>query len=101
MNEIIFLILSEDFAHDVIPKVSEALQLKFILIWFEDDNMSRSSSPSCDKVLGRFDNLDALCGRIEHGMMNIDSRSSDRFTFDELRQRGTRDLSSQSPDFLW
>ena len=100
VDEIIFLIVSEDFAHDVIPKVSEAHQLKFILIWFKDDNTSCSLS-SCDKVLGCFNNSDALSDTIEHGMMNFSIRLSDRFIFDDLPQQDTRDLSAESTDFVW
>lgn len=102
MEEIIFLIVSVDLATKISRDVYDLAHLMCIFIWNEDGNRHDQSTLSPHhKMIGSFDDLNVLVNRIERCVVDVDHRSLDRYVFDELPQQGTRDLSSQSSDFLW
>ena len=101
IDDKIILIAAEERASELPQDVINHHQLDSVFIFPQQTtNQSNSSSIDSTKVVGTFEDVKQLIGSIQQTSKLID-KQMEVASFYDKHQRGTRDLSEQSAEFLW
>jgi hypothetical protein len=102
-EEKICLIISNNNAFKLLPSIIKLPQLDSVFIFPENgEELSRLRTVDNDyhKIVDGFDNSNDLIKSIREQVKHI-NRQLEMVLFYNQHQQGTRDLSEQSPQFLW
>lgn len=100
IDDKIILIAGEERASELPQDVINHHQLDSVFIFPQQTNQSNSSSIDSTKVVGTFEDVKQLIGSVQQTTKLID-KQMEVASFYDKHQRGTRDLSEQSAEFLW
>ena len=99
-EERIFLITTVSNAYQLLPKIINLRQLDSVFLFPENPEECVRLYEDFSKVVGVFDHIDALISSIKENTRHV-YRQMQVISFYDQHQHGTRDLSEESPDFLW
>ncbi|UJR12217.1 hypothetical protein I4U23_016394 [Adineta vaga] len=99
-NEKIILILSDKEISKLILSIDKCFQINSILIYYFEQNQSKSFSNELSKIIGVHDNFDLLRQSVEE-QINLIEKQFETFSTLNQSQKIIKDLSKQSAEFLW
>ena len=98
----LIIIVSDDFASYILSEVHAERSLVAILIFSSDDQKeSKFFSDKYEKIISVSSDSTSLLGSIDKTMRRIEKQTLVFNIFDQNKQKATRDLSTESPSFLW
>jgi hypothetical protein len=99
-TEKIFLIISSNIAPDLLPDIIDFSQLDAIFILSENRNKFNYLRDDYCKVVDIFGNSNDLLRSVQQNITLFSGQMQEVY-FHEPHQQSTRDLSTESSEFLW
>ncbi|CAM4842069.1 unnamed protein product [Rotaria magnacalcarata] len=96
----IFLITSEPKTSEILAQTSSLPQIDSVFIFGRKKDQYEQLLSKCSKITGIYAQIDDLWQSIKE-QVNFVNRQIQAFSFFDRREKSTKDLSKESPEFLW